>query len=224
MDAMGIVVCISLLLFAVVIFLVFMAIFSSKRQSRLDKLDEQWKEMAKQLGWMFDPKKKGISGTHQGKQFLLDPFEPSRSLLGLIFLIFGFQAGYVDQTSRELSGRVRLRMEIVNPVDAYMSLVGKISRTSIENLMFRQTTTSIEEIDHFFSIESKPKDFARKVFESDQIINHLLRMYQQSQISLAIRENELNFQVTGVDVNEKFLLMMVNVACDVANAVERISV
>lgn len=224
MDAMGIVVCLSLLLFIVVIILVFMAIFSTRRQSRLEKLDKQWKEMAEKLGWTFDHKRRGISGSHQGKQFTVDPFEPSRSLLGFIFLIFGFQAGYGDGATRMLSGRVRLRMEIVNPSDAYMSLVGKSSRGSIENLMFRQTATSIEEIDHYFSIESKPKDFAHKVLESKQVIDHLLGLYQQCQISLAIKKNELNFQVAGVDVDDEFILMMVKVACDVANAVERVSV
>lgn len=53
-------------------------------------------------------------------------------------------------------------MVVTNPSEGYMSFIGKGSRTSIENLVFGQIQTQIEDIDEKFIIESKPKVFAEK--------------------------------------------------------------
>lgn len=220
MDAMGIVVILGLCLFVGSILLVFVAIFSIRQSAKDDEQAKIWEEIAEPLGWTFDRKRREMIGSHRGKLVKVDNFEQSRSILGLLYVLLGFQAGRGDQAMSQISGRIRVRMKVSNPSNCYMSLAGKSTRSSVENLIFKQEETMLEEIDSLFSVESKPKNFAPDVLKSKQLRDQLMGLYQYHPISLAISKDELNLQVQGLSVDGDSIQRVITLASDVAEAIE----
>ena len=167
-----------------------------------------------------------MQGVHRDRQLTVDQFEPGQSapgtlLLGAMLLGSVTQPKAVEILPDALMGSARVRTVIRNPSNGYMSLVGKARVSPLERLFsYGQAQTGIDRIDQQFAVESNPTEFAANVLEPKDLQQKILEVAEVRPLSIVVRKADLNFQVESLELSNESILSIVEIACDIADAVE----
>lgn len=231
MDAMGLLIIGAFILFFIVVLLLIKAFVTPdhrEKASEKAKPSDHLEEIAHQLGWTYESSTMQIQGVHQGRQIVIDHYEPARSATGTLYalvLILGLarkdpiQVANPDQL---MTGRVRVRVAVRNPSNGYMSLASKSRSSPVEQLLYGRTIIGIDEIDQEFAVESNPTELAVNVLERRDLQEKILAIAEVRPLSIVVRKLDLNFQVEELDMSDESILSIADIACDIADAIEEV--
>ena len=191
---------------------------------------EHLTEIAVQLGWKYDERKKRFEGIHQGRQVTVDQFDLSDSVAGDALNIAALGSSLLGSSlpGSEIVGpavdgllrsRVRLIMAVTNPSKGYMSMV----RTTrhLDSRLFSRGRTGFEDIDQQFEIESKPKEFAGNMLASEDLQSQLLEAAKVRQLSVVVKKSQVDMRVEALEISEAAILAIAEIASGFSDAVER---
>jgi hypothetical protein len=182
-----------------------------------------WKEIAKPLGWTYDPKKDRISGAYRGRELSLDRIGPTKTTAGLIGLAIGSRSEDMDTIAEYAASRLRLRALIENPKGNYMSLMTAGRSSVVEQAISNRVITGVGEIDEKLQVESNPQEFAPALLQREDLRIRLLELVETYPFSLAIKGTKLNLQIANLEPSKEVIPPILELAFDIAEEAERIS-
>jgi hypothetical protein len=144
-----------------------------------------------------------MSGVYRGRDLVLDTYTPTNL------------DNVIDVT--------RLRLPIDNPANGHMRLdhfpIGRAIGTALRPQS--QICTGDKVFDRQFAITSTPLGFAVEVLASPQLRQRLLHVRENTEIELT--GNQLSLERAGIEKDATYLLFLLDLLIELADAVEQIS-